>query len=105
MKTIIQLSTMVLLMFFAINSNAQSKTEITTTTFACKLHCHSCKDNIMKNIPYENGVKDVSVDMKKQQVTVKFKTSKNDTKTLIKAFKKLGFDAVVKTDSLPASKN
>ena len=105
MKSIFKFSTMVLLMLFAVSSNAQTQKEITTTTFACKLHCHSCKDNIMKNIPYEKGVKDVKVDMEKQQLTVEYKTGKNENEKLNKALKKLGFDAVVKTDSVSSAKN
>ncbi|MFO7864447.1 MAG: heavy-metal-associated domain-containing protein [Salinivirgaceae bacterium] len=89
---------------FANEANAQDKAKVQNVTFTCDIDCHSCKNKIMQQIPYEKGVKDVQVDIQKKEVTVEFKTAKNNTEDLIKAFKEIGFTAVVKDEGAKKEK-
>jgi mercuric ion binding protein len=62
---------------FANEANAQDKAKVQNVTFTCDIDCHSCKNKIMQQIPYEKGVKDVQVDVQKKEVKVEFKTPNN----------------------------
>ena len=55
------------------------------------MHCHNCEQKIKKNIPYEKGVKDLTTNLEKQLVTVKYQADKTDKTKLKKAIEKLGF--------------
>jgi copper chaperone CopZ len=59
--------------------------------FAVNMHCHNCEQKIKKNIPYEKGVKDLTTDLDRKQVIVKYRTSKTDKEKLKKAIEKLGY--------------
>ncbi|MFV0365691.1 MAG: heavy-metal-associated domain-containing protein [Mangrovibacterium sp.] len=61
--------------------------------FNCEIDCHSCEAKIMKNLPYEKGVKDVSVDLAKKQVTVKYRADKNSDAALQVALTNLGYES------------
>jgi copper chaperone CopZ len=74
---------------------AKEKPKVKEVTYSCEIDCHSCKDKIMKNIPYEKGVKKVVVDMDKKKVTVAFREDKNTTEEIEKAIEKLGYAAEV----------
>jgi periplasmic mercuric ion binding protein len=76
---------------------AQKKDE-QKVTFSVNITCEHCKMSIMKNIPYEKGVTDVSVDLDKKEVTVTFKKDKITKEQLIKAFEKIGYTAVEKEE-------
>ncbi|HAM97912.1 MAG TPA: hypothetical protein DCQ26_04820 [Marinilabiliales bacterium] len=101
MKNIIMLS--LLIVFVAINGTkvmAQEKQDEQKVTFTVNMTCNHCKLLIMKNIPYEKGVKDVSVDLDKKEVTILFKKNKITTDQLIKAFEKIGYTAVLKESKM-----
>ena len=49
---------------------------------SCDIHCQGCCDKIMKNIAYENGVKDIVCDLKTKTVTVTYDANKTDIPTL-----------------------
>lgn len=74
-----------------ISVNAQKKGE-KTVVFNANLHCNSCKAKVEKNIPYEKGVKDLKIDMKKQTITITFREDKNNAEGLQKAIEKLGIE-------------
>jgi copper chaperone CopZ len=59
--------------------------------FSVNMHCENCEQRIKKNIPYEKGVKDLTTDLKKQLVTIKYKTDKTDREQLKKSIEKLGY--------------
>jgi copper chaperone CopZ len=61
-----------------------------TVVFSVSMDCHSCEQKIKKNIPYEKGVKDLTVNLEKKQVTIKYQTDKTDKDKLKKAIEKLG---------------
>ncbi|MCW3788104.1 heavy-metal-associated domain-containing protein [Plebeiibacterium sediminum] len=72
------------------------KAEVKEVTYTCSVDCHACKEKIMKNIPYEKGVKKVVVDLDQKLVTVAFKEDKNTTENIQKALENLGYEAAVK---------
>ena len=59
--------------------------------FSVSMDCHSCEQKIKKNIPYEKGVKDLTTNLEKKLVTIKYQTDKTDKAKLKKAIEKLGF--------------
>ena len=71
------------------DKKANSKEE--QVIFSVSMDCHSCEQKIKKNIPYDKGVVDLTVNLEKQLVTVKYRTDKTDKVKLKKAIEKLGF--------------
>lgn len=69
------------------------------TVFHVEMDCQSCVNNIEKNIPWEKGVTDLKCDIKTQTVEITYKVGKTDDSKLIEAFKKIGKEAQVVTDS------
>lgn len=96
MKKIIGMLSVVMIMSLAQTTNAKGKKEIKEVTFITSIDCNHCKMTIMKNIPYEKGVKDVKVDVEKKEVTVKYLEDKNTDAKLAQAIVKLGYTAEVK---------
>ena len=67
-----------------------------TVVFCSDVECKNCEKKVMDNLSFEKGVKDLSVDIKKQTVTVTYDAAKSDTTSLAKALRKLGYKAEVK---------
>lgn len=67
-----------------------------TVVFCSDVECKNCEKKVMDNISFEKGVKNLSVDLKAQTVTVTYDAAKSDTTSLAKAIRKLGFKAKVK---------
>ena len=59
--------------------------------FSVNMHCHDCEQRIKKNIPYERGVKDLTTNLEKQLVTIKYQSDKTDRAKLKKSIEKLGY--------------
>lgn len=57
--------------------------------------CNSCKESIEKNIAFEKGVKDLSVDLETKTVTIKYNTEKTNPEKLEAAIKKLNFETEI----------
>ncbi|WP_430817561.1 heavy-metal-associated domain-containing protein [Carboxylicivirga sp. RSCT41] len=74
---------------------AQDKKELTTTVFKASITCNNCKAKIMKQLPYEKGVKSVDVDVDAKLVTVSYKKLKNTDKKMNEAIKELGFESEI----------
>ncbi len=100
MKKLIQLLAVLVLVTTNIDTQAQKSNKIQKTVFVCNLDCSSCETKIMRSIPYEKGVKNVKVNIENKEVVVKYKKTKNSDQNLIKAFKKIGYKAMVKNDSI-----
>ncbi len=81
---------------------AQTKKEkaAQTETMKCwaSMHCGSCAAKIEKNIAFEKGVTDLSIDLPTKTVTITYKPSKTTPKKLEKAVQNLGFTTEVLTD-------
>ena len=59
--------------------------------FSVNMHCENCEKRIKKNIPYEKGVNDLTTDLNKHLVTIKYKTAKTNKDNLKMAIEKLGY--------------
>ncbi|MBN2255075.1 MAG: heavy-metal-associated domain-containing protein [Deltaproteobacteria bacterium] len=91
-----QIVTVTLLLFFssfALNAQEKNKKEISTVKFETSIDCENCVNTIMKNIPFEKGVKDVKCDLTTREVTVQYQKDKNKPEQLKRAIEKLGFTA------------
>ncbi|MFI3302286.1 MAG: heavy-metal-associated domain-containing protein [Rikenellaceae bacterium] len=75
---------------------AAPKKEIITRTYSAHIHCESCKKKIMNTLPFKKGVKEVEVDMPKQQITVKFDSTKSSDAAIIEALKSIDVPSAVK---------
>jgi len=99
MKSKIGFMLVALLMLFSANAYTAekdaNKNSKQTVLFSVSMDCTSCKNKIEKNIAFEKGVTDLKADLSTQTVSVTFRSDKNSVEGLIKAFKKLGFDAKV----------
>lgn len=74
---------------YAAQKPAVPKKEV-TTVFTTDIDCDHCVKKIMANIPsLGKGVKDVSVDLEKKEVTVVYDASKNGDENLVKGFASL----------------
>ena len=92
----------VFLVTFSVNAYSKSDAEKSskqTVLFSVSMSCVSCKNKIEKNIAFEKGVTDLKVDLSSRTVSVTFKSDKNTIEGLIAAFKKIGYDATVVTET------
>ena len=74
--------------------SAQVKKESVKTeqvVFSVNMHCANCEQKVKKNIPFEKGVKNLTTDLEKQLVTIKYQTDKTDKAKLKKSIEKLGY--------------
>ena len=74
--------------------SAQAKKEATkdgSVVFKVNVDCHSCEQKIKKNIPFERGVRNVTVNLEKQQVAIEFQPNRTNKDKLKQAIVKLGF--------------
>ena len=74
---------------FAQDKKGNNKEE--QVVFSVNLHCQNCEAKIKKNIPFEKGVKDLTTDLDKKLVTIKYQNDKTDKDKLKKSIEKLGF--------------
>ena len=74
---------------------AQKPTGEKEVTIWASMTCESCKKKIERDIAFEKGVKDITVDLSKKTVTIKYKAEKNSDDKLLKAVEKLGFEAKI----------
>ncbi|GAF04988.1 heavy-metal-associated domain-containing protein [Saccharicrinis fermentans] len=82
---------------------AKEKPQTKKVIYECSIDCQSCKEKILKNIPYEKGVKTVDVDIPNKLVTVSFREDKNSVDGVKKALEKLNYKVSVKKE-LPQKK-
>lgn len=58
-----------------------------TTVFTTDIDCEHCVKKIMNNVPsLGKGIKDVSVDLRKKEVTVVYDATKNSDENIVKGF-------------------
>lgn len=95
MKTNLLFTAITLFFFSSLALSAQEKNnkELTTVKFATSIDCQNCVNTIMKNIPYEKGVKDVKCDLTTKEVTVQYQKDKNNNESLKRSIEKLGYTA------------
>lgn len=73
------------------NTPKEKKQKSETVVFAVNMHCHNCKAKLEKNIPWEKGVKNLTVDLDNKTVTVVYNPQKTSEAQLQKAVEKLDF--------------
>jgi mercuric ion binding protein len=95
MKTKVILSMVFFFLVSVVALNAQEKKskEVSIVRFSTSIDCENCVNTIMKNVPFEKGVKDVSCDLETKEVTVKYKSDKTSPELLKRAIEKLGYTA------------
>jgi len=97
MKTNQTLLLSVLLLIMSVFTlNAQSKKQVkekktAEVTFNVSMHCKSCQEKIERNIPFEKGVKDLTVDLEHKTVKVVYNPRKTNEEKLKKAFENLDY--------------
>ncbi len=102
MKKIILLTLALVMSLTIAAAKAPARKTVKTTVFTTDLHCHSCVNKIMNNVPmFGKGVKDVKVNIDTKEVTIVYDASKNTDQHLIEAFRSLKINAEVK-DKKPA---
>lgn len=97
MKTIIKSLTLVLVALFMLtnNANAQDKKikKDAEVTFSVEIDCPNCVKKLEAKLPFENGVKDLKVDLATKTVWFKYQTEKTNKEKLASALDKLGYPA------------
>ncbi len=73
--------------------SAQAVQKVETLTMKSTPVCSDCKDRIVKGLSAAKGVKTVSVDLKKKEVTVKYDPSKTTPAEIRTALTRVGYDA------------
>ncbi len=63
--------------------------------FKSNISCDNCKNRIMRNLPFEKGVKAIDVNLDDKTAAVRFRKDKNSTENLNKALDDLGYKSVV----------
>jgi copper chaperone CopZ len=95
MKTNLLITAALLFLFSSLTLSAQvkNKKNLSTVRFETSIDCENCVNTIMKNIPFEKGVKDVKCDLETKEVTVQYQKDKTSPETLKRSIEKLGFTA------------
>ncbi len=99
MKGLIKTTLIALLAIVALNVNGQESSGVKKVTYECNFDCPSCEDKVMKNIPYEKGVKAVEVKYDEKLVVVEYKTSKNTDEGIKQALEKLGYEVTLPNEA------
>ncbi|MCH5175696.1 MAG: heavy-metal-associated domain-containing protein [Prevotellaceae bacterium] len=60
-----------------------------------EMHCNSCETKIKNNIRFTAGVKKIDTNLETKKVTITYDGDKTDVKTILAAFKKIGYTATV----------
>ena len=55
--------------------------------------CDMCKRTMEKNLVFEKGIREVSLDVPSKILTVEYRVGKTDVEKIKKAINKLGYDA------------
>ncbi len=90
MKTIKSFLTIVVLLVAVASVSAQKMQTVTILTSA---QCEMCEEKLEKNVAFEKGVSDVSLDIASKKLTVTFNSSKTNIDNIRKAVSMLGYDA------------
>ncbi len=94
MRTTIKLTILLLMLTGTLSLHAQDKSkDLATVKFDTSIDCEACVNTIMKNIPFEKGVKDVKCDLSTKEVTIEYQASKTKPELLKRALEKLGYTA------------
>jgi len=76
-----------------VKKTEKNSKELRTVCFKSNLHCNSCVNDVKENITYEKGVKDLKVNLDKNEITITYKADKTSEEELSNAINKLGYKA------------
>ena len=82
---------------FLLASNAvfaqdvKKKSNEAKVVFSVSMDCHSCEQKIVNNLGRSTGIRDLSTDLEKKLVTIKYQPNRTDVAKLKAAIEKLGF--------------
>ena len=99
MKKIVLICLAAILGLGVANAGAETKkkaAETVTTVFAADIDCEKCAKKIEANIPFEKGVKEVSIDLPAKTVTVTYDPKKNTDEGIVKGFANIKVRAEVR---------
>ena len=69
-----------------------------------EMHCNSCETKIKNNIRFTSGVKRIDTNLETKKVTITYDGDKTNAKTIVAAFKKIGYTATVVSDGAAPEK-
>jgi mercuric ion binding protein len=92
MKTLRVLFAALSILIFGANVQAQGK-KTETVKIKTSSVCDMCKKTIEKNMAYEKGVQQATLDVQTQMLTVMYRPDKTNLETLRKAVTAIGYDA------------
>ena len=72
--------------------------KVLVVTTQPEMHCNSCETKIKNNIRFTSGVKKIDTNLETKQVTITYDADRSDAKTILAAFKKIGYNATVVKD-------
>ncbi len=94
MKTISKAILALLIIMMPASVTAQEKgRETATVKYDTSIDCQNCVNTIMKNLPFEKGVRDVTCNLQTKVVTIKYNPDKTKPELLKRALEKLGYTA------------
>lgn len=95
MKRSIIITAVLFFLFSSVTLSGQEKNkkELATVKFETSIDCENCVNTIMKNVPFEKGVKDVKCDLSTKKVTIQYQKDKNKPEQLKRSIEKLGYTA------------
>lgn len=87
--------------FAALTLSAKDKktNKVSEVTYTIKLDCASCVTKAEAKIPYIKGIKNIKVSLENQSVEIKYNNTKTNKETIKSELKRLGYDAVEKTNN------
>lgn len=56
-----------------------------------QMHCENCEKKIKNGLRFVKGVKDITTDVEKQTVTIKYDADRTSPDAFVKAFEKIGY--------------
>lgn len=105
MKALKFLLVLMLVCVTSVSVNAQDKKKKNEkVTFDVSLSCKGCQGKIEKNIPWEKGVKDLTVNLEDKTVSIVYDAKKTSPERLKAAIEKLDFTCDIKADKEEAGK-
>jgi len=91
------LALLTLTVFTAGAQNEKKKTNTTAeVTFVTTIECKNCVKKVEANLPFEDGIKDMKIDLPSRTVWIKYDTRKTNVEKLAKAIEQLGYKAIEK---------
>ncbi|MFW6302066.1 MAG: heavy-metal-associated domain-containing protein [Bacteroidales bacterium] len=90
--------------FITTNLNAQDADNTGELILETEMDCGKCSGEVKKQLAFTKGVKDVKADFVKDEVWIKYRTDKTDSKKLIASLDEIGYKATVKGEKAKSDK-